>query len=404
MRNSSDPHKFGACVLMDKIIPSIGLLRVLAGEGKFHLYRQLKQGRRVFIFAKLMLTTLSYFRGRGERVGATAVSFVKGVNQLRYYKYARAQLEDEFGAIQLFVPTPFPDVSGVSMLPRVGLISVLQQAFFLLCLLITGKRRYLNLYLLSFAVAINRVVNEGMSQVNTFICFNDQPYDVAAIVYALNRRNDVRTIVIQHGLILSEEFYFPCVAKEFWAWGELSRRHFRSWSSGSKMLVKGRYVSDKKDKSSVNVFPNKWEGVSILVAPSFFHSDVKELLEILCRSLQGDARERARVAIKFHPATKFLWLLKGWCKKTVPWIGEEFSPMEVLADRYDLLVTKDSTSALDFLLRGKPVFFQNLQDGPDFPSELYGLDVRNISDIFGGVLVGGKNSARLKFIESSLNV
>jgi hypothetical protein len=390
---------------MTTLTPSLKLLRVLAGEGNFHLYRQLKEGRRLFLFAKCLLTTLSYFKGRGTPAGARTVVFVKGANQLRYYQYARAQLQEELGSLQMFTATPLPEQAESLMLPRMGFRLVWQQTICLLMMLITGKPRYLNLYLLSFATAINRSVGMGLRQVESFICFNDQPYDVAAILHALNRRNGVRTIVIQHGLILSENFYFPSVAKEFWAWGELSRQHYRAWEPDSKIIIKGRYHNDKNHKSNDFIWPASGRAIRILVAPSFFHGEVKELLTGLNQALSNETKTRVKIAIKFHPATKLAWRLRLWCKKNAPWLGTENEAMEALADRYDLLITKDSTSAVDFMLRGKPVFFQNMGEGSVFPSPLYGLELRDISSAFTcpTSILKHKNAPRLHFLKIALN-
>lgn len=391
---------------MITLIPSLKLLRILAGEGDFHLYRQLKEGRRLFLFAKCFLITLSYFKGRGASAGARTVVFVKGANQLRYYQHAGAQLQEELGSLQMFTAAPLPEQAESPMLPRMGFRPAWQQTICLLMMLITGKRRYLNLYLLSFATAIDRSVYMGLRQVESFVCFNDQPYDVAAILYALNRRNNVRTIVIQHGLILSEEFYFPSVAKEFWAWGSLSRQHYRAWESDSKIIIKGRYSNDGNQKSNDFIWPAPGRAIRILVAPSFFHVEVRELLTSLNQVLGNENKETLRVAIKFHPATKLAWRLRLWCKKNAPWLSEENEAMEALADKYDLLITKDSTSAVDFLLRGKPVFFLNMGEGLVFPSPLYGFDLCDILNVSTGpaLIFKRKNDPRLCFLEIALNV
>lgn len=391
---------------MTVLTPSLKLLRVMAGEGNFHIYRLLKERRRVFLFAKCILTTFAYFKGTGCSGGTGTVAFIKGPNQLRYYHHARTQLQEELGPIKTFTYKPSPEQLEARLLSRISLKEACHQAYYLLIMLLTGKRRYLNLYLLSFATAIEKAVAIGLNEISTFVCFNDQPYDVSAIVYALNRRTGVRTIVIQHGLILSESFYFPSVAKEFWAWGELSRTHYRSSELDGKLIIKGRYKDDFNNKQHQPVWPQPGRPVRILVAPSFFHHEVKTLINHLNQSLGAKLKENTQIAIKFHPATKFLWFLKKWCIKAMPQLTEEYDPMETLSSQYDVLVTKNSTSSIDFLLRGKPVFSVNINPQTRFPSEAYTFQLRDINLFLSNKESQNtaKNNERLRFLYDAINI
>lgn len=390
---------------MTGLTPSLKLLRVLAGEGSFHIYRLLRD-RRVFLFTKCLLTTFACFRGRGSETGARSIAFVKGANQLRYFWQAHLQLEAELGALQLYASAPLPTASDALLLPRMSLSAFAQQVVCLLMLLLTGKRRYLNLYLLAFASAMRKAVDTGLRNIESFVCFNDQPYDVAAIVHALHGRKGCRTIVVQHGLILSQNFYFPTVAKEFWAWGELSKQHYRAWDKDAQLVVKGRYREDAHNKARDFVWPPADRPVRILVAPSFFHDEVKHILTELDRTLSTELKATARVAIKFHPATKLLWRLRRWCQQHAPWLKEEHEPMEHLATQYDILVTKNSTSAVDFLLRGKPIISVNLSEGILFPSQNYSFDANILQEIskIPQQIDHKANIQRLSFLQSGLNV
>jgi hypothetical protein len=386
--------------------PERQALKVLAGEGNFHLYRLLNSGQRVFVFAKCLLTTLNYFRGHCKPSQARNVSFVKGTNQLRYHEYARVQLELEFGAIELFASSSLANVTNSFLLPRIRVSELLQQLGFLALMLLSGKKRYLNLYLLAFTAAIRRVVDSGFPRVETFVCYNDQPYDVAAILFSLNDRNHCRTIVIQHGLILNEKFYFPSVAKEFWAWGNLSKKHYRAWSRLSQIVVKGRYSDDAANKQDRFVLPPAGAKIRILVAPSFFHEEVKQIVTALSLALRNNPQDSEFIAIKFHPATKNLREIKAWCNKTIPWLAEETAPMEALAERYDVLITKNSTSAIDFLLRGKPVFFIDHLGNHEFPSKAYCFSVEQQGFILRerNLPTDAMNSARKDFLKAAIDV
>ena len=392
---------------MKALSPSLELLRVLAGEGDFHIYRLLQSGQRVFLFSKCLLTTFAYFKGKGSVASSRVVTYVKGANQLRYHKHVFEQLEAELGPIEMFVSTSFPGrTPEKSLLPRMLTSAVCRQVCYLLMMLMTGKRRYLNLYLLDFACSIEKAVDSGMCDVEAFVCFNDQPYDVAAIVRALNRRKDCRTIVIQHGLILSEKFYFPSVANEFWAWGELSRKHYRAWDSTARLIVKGRYRDDMKNKQERFVLPFLDRPIRILVAPSFFHDEVKSILTNLDKTVIQECKQKCFFGIKFHPATKLIYILRRWCNKCDPWLCEEYEPMEKLVEKYDVLVTKNSTSAVDFLLNGKPVFFTDLFYDERFPSADYGflLEQMKKSIFLDSMELDKKNQARQIFLKLALNV
>jgi hypothetical protein len=111
--------------------------------------------------------------------------------------------------------------------------------------------------------------------------------------------------------------------------------------------------------------------LKILVAPPFFRHEVKEIVSSPKSVLPEDFGNKVIIAIKFHPATKFQSRLKFQCRKKAPWLKTETEPMEVLADRYDATFTNNSISAIDFLLRGKPVLFHPLCYGRGFPSADY---------------------------------
>lgn len=388
---------------MTGLNPSLKLLRVLAGEGGFHVYRLLRE-RRFFLFAKCLLTTFACFRGRGSETSGRAIAFVKGENQLRYFRYANAQLGAEFGPLQLYSSAPLSTAPDALLLPRISGSALVRQVACLFMLLLTGRRRYLNLYLLAFASAMRKAVDTSWPNIESFVCFNDQPYDVAAIAYALNERPDCRTIVIQHGLILSQNFYFPSVSKEFWAWGELSRQYYRAWDKGAQLVVKGRYCDDAKNKASDFVWAPVERPVRILVAPSFFHDEVKHILSELDLAMDTELKTTAHVAIKFHPATKLLWRLRRWCRYHAPWLKEEHESIELLASQYDILVTKNSTSAVDFLLRGKVVVSNGINE--DFPNSKYALQINQIGEILKHQKdpVIGKNPNRLEFLKYALNL
>lgn len=383
---------------MRRIDPSLERLRTVAGEGNRHSYKLLESGKRFFLFAKYFFTSFSYFRGQAGESPVGAVAFIKGSNQLRHHNNLSSALRTEFGGIQLL--SAAAEIVGCQAIGRITAGELIQQLGYLVMLLMTGRKRYLSLYFLAFSCAMERLVRQYFGNVTSFVCYNDQPYDVAAILYALHRNVNCRTIVVQHGLVLSEKFYFPTVAREFWAWGELSRKHYSSRNKG-ELLVKGRFPADHMLKLEA---PSSQAIHSILVAPSFFHGEVKEL--VMALDSQIPDKSALRVAIKLHPATKLQWLLKLWFRRHAPWLGSETGNMESLAESYDALVTKNSTSAVDFLLRKKVVFFDRPGAGLVFPSLKYGFELTQIGSVLEGSVdkLAGKEVDREIFIRNALNV
>lgn len=386
---------------MNRITPSIGSLRILAGEGNYNFYKMLSAGRRWFIFAKCALITYAYSKGKPDSPPpCSVIALVKGENQSRLIKYLEQGLMGDFGCIKKIAAGS--SLSGVSNFPRISSKEAIIQISALAMMLITGKRRYLNIYFFHFSEAIKRaILNSNLKNTKTVICFNDQPYDVAAIIKSFNEQGLARTIVIQHGLILNEKFYFPTVAQEFWAWGELSREFYRAWNTNSRIEIRGRYQEDARLKADKPLIPEDIDCLKVLLAPSFHHSEVKELVQRSISLLPAGAK----VAIKFHPATKMRRLLALRCKRAAPHVAFEYSSMEEAASVYDVLVTKNSTSAIDFLLRGKPVAFLELRADSRFPSTDYGLDISDLSTISEmRNAMATKNAQRLRFIRESLNV
>ena len=381
----------------------LNMLRTVAGEGNFHIYRLLKI-RRLFLFAKCLFTTISYFYGRGSIATNQSIAYIKGSNQLRYFCYAHEKLEDELGVLQLFnSSSKLKNVAGL-LLPRFNVWPVVMQCIFLFLMLITGKRRYLNLYLINFSKSIKCAIDKGLPDIKNFVSFNDQPYDVAAIVYALNQRNNCRTIVIQHGLILSPSFYFPAVSQEFWAWGELSKKYFRSRNKDGKIIIKGRYKNDLEIKNRFFNFSYD-RRMRILIAPSYFHDEIKNVLINFEKLLPSELKVPGQVGIKFHPATKNLFKIKWWIKQHAPWIKQEEEPMEVLSEKYNFLITRNSTSSIDFMLRGKLVFFDVIHDNSEFPSRNFCLDFEDfVFYMQNDYLSVCKIEAAKVYLKSAINV
>ncbi len=390
-----------------RLLSKLVVLRALAGEGNYHAYRLLREGRRLFLFAKCLKTTFNYWVGHKLRkaVATQSIAFIKGDNQLRHHRYTETLRQKLIGSTPLFADVATKK-NGAGLLPAISVQSLALQVGYLVMLLLTGRQRYLNLYYLAFHAAIQQVVSVGLKSVNTFVCYNDQPYDVASLVVALHQRGDCRTIVVQHGLILSPAFYFPSIAREFWAWGVLSEKYYGSRDPVARILITGRYAEDAFLKRDTFIPFGPAKSVKILSAPSYFHDEIKRTVTSLDPIATIVPEDKARFSIKLHPATKFQVGLRRWLVRHAQWLEEENESMEHLAEKFDALVTLSSTSSVDFLLRGKPVFFVTPRHDNEFPSARYGPDL-NCLKVFllsSEFALEQYNSARLSFLKDALNV
>lgn len=383
--------------------PSLALLKVLAGEGGYRLYHLLASGRRLFVFLKCARIVLFHTFYNGKINNAETIVLVKGPNQIRLWQRQLQELRDEFGDIGVCAISQIGSHAASGYLPRFSIWLALRQVATLLAMLVTGRRRYLNLFLILFYSSIKSSVDLGFPHVCNVICYNDQPFEVSSIIFALNQRKGTKTIVLQHGLILDKTFYFPTNAREFRAWGELSRQHFYSRHPDGALTVKGRYKKDEVRKSDHFVPVNK-SCLAILAATSFRRDDLDQMIDAMRNCMRLLEKEQAVCAIKLHPATKGALWLRWWIRKQLPNILFETDDMEDLAVKYDVLITRNSTSAIDFLLLGKPVVFLEYGRGP-FPSLDYGLTLHDLGhgdQIFARA--SAKEGARARFIKEALNV
>lgn len=382
------------------------ILRVVGGEGNRHLHRTLRGGKRIFVGLKLLKTAWVYSRGpRHGAINADSLALANGPNQLRHHRKALTLLTKEIGAVELRILRQKSCVlQGDGYFPGIPMASFLKQCAILFGLLLTGKERFLNLFYIDFYSAIEKLVRQRCGSVSNFICYNDQPFDMAAVVLAFKKSTGVNTIVVQHGLILNSAFYFPVNAHDFWAWGELSKENFAARDNNAGIVIKGRYLEDSTRLVKARCLQLSSQ-VSILVAPSHIHAEVTGLLTILS-SVISQLRNTTvpRVAIKLHPATKLNFLIKRFCRSIFPGIVFETEDMDVLAEKYDVLLTKNSTSAVDFMLLNKPIFFSNFMHNGKFPSGSYGMPVERLGDFLSGVSMPCLNNNRITFLREALNV
>lgn len=359
----------------------------------------------MFVFLKCVRTVLFHTFHAGGVNDARTIVLLKGPNQSRLFRRQANELSDEFGEIGICAISRIKDQVGSIYLPRFSIRASIRQIAVLLAMLGTGRRRYLDIFYLLFFSSMRASVQAGMPHVRDFICYNDQPFEVAAIIAALHQRDDVKTTVIQHGLILNEAFYFPSNAQVFRAWGELSRQHFRSRHPNGRLVVTGRYKEDRLRKSENFVAPRE-DRLSILAATSFRGEDLKQMVGAISEIITSPEHQRTVIAVKLHPATKAAWRVRLWLRRSIPGVLIQLEDIEDLAFSHDILLTKNSTSAVDFLLLGKPVIFLDLKNDEGFPSGSYGFTTEDWVAMFSGDLAvsTSKSSDRIHFLKASINV
>ena len=421
----ANPASDTAAGIAAPIAAKLAIVKALGSEGRYHGHTLLSSGRAVFLCLKLLREVLFYAAiGRRAAPASNIAVLVKGPNQERLFTRQRPDLEAEFGPLEVYGAAHTTCRSGYARLPAIRLGAAVRLLASILGVLVRRRARDLNLFYVLFFEAIERALAEGLPDIETLICFNDQPFDVAAIVHAVNLRDGPLTAVCQHGLILSEDFYFPAKAQQFRAWGPLSRRHFRGLDARAHMVMAGRYSDDRAQLVQGYGFSDAAQRPRrVLAAPSFHHDEILEIAEALKTITaaagpddQQDDRpddwpeawpEAWQVGIKLHPATKRVAAIWRELSQGFVHLTREADHMEELAARYDMLVTKNSTSALDFLLLGKPVVFLEFAQNGNFPSEDYGFAVSDAGAIAketGAMQARAKNPARLSFLKDALHV
>ncbi|MGG7646090.1 hypothetical protein ACQ5SP_14865 [Rhodovulum sp. YNF3179] len=381
-------------------------IRIVAGEGKYRILRRLANRRHV-LATKLAITAFRYWFGRGETPKYGRIAFVKGPNQLRHHQYTETLRNLRLGDLETF--SDKSHTAAINLFPRITTGQFCVLVMLALCIFFRGRRRDVLAYLLVFYRAIQKITKTELSDLEVFVCYNDQIFDVAAIVQALNRQGRCRTIVVQHGLVLSPDFYFPVNAQEFWSWGELSRVHFRGRMPNCQFLVTGRYAEDRSIKALAPEIPELGERLVVLVAVSFNHGEIQEAVSELVQihdELSEEQRANVHFWIKFHPATRWRWKIRAILALQVPWLEVVDGDMEKLAEQSDVLVTVNSSSLVDFLLRGKPVFRIFDRAPTSFPASKCAFRLSDFKTIIAQerTCLERENVARLEFLKSALNV
>lgn len=326
------------------------IIRALAGEGGFAILKKKSFLVRVIWFVKVVLKLSFMLAKVSRKVNVKDLVYICGLNQERLLKSLDLKLYgigDGYGLIKQ-PKSLFRNNKG-------GFISIDCPSYFRLVSLcfiymVTGSRKHVSLFLISYYRSVTFILDNSDLNFERFICFNDQPFEAAALTLWA-RFKGKKTIVLQHGVILSYDYYFPTNSHEFWAWGKNGRVYFRSNLKNGLYIEKGRHLIDKKKIPDGFVLPHI-ENAKGVICPSFYLSEVISFIRLASSLKDG----YAEIFLKLHPATKckFLFRLVIWLYG-VSWLDYK-KPILDVAENYDFLITKNSSSAVDFLLLGKPVF------------------------------------------------
>ncbi len=184
-----------------------------------------------------------------------------------------------------------------------------------------------------------------------------------------------RTLVLQHGLIMDQRFYYPIRATKFLAWGERSRE---IQYNDAKVEVTGTYKFSQISAMTLSE-------IKTLIFCVNSHDDqaVKQKIDILYEICQEYGYH---LIVKCHPGS--LFGLKQW---TDMYTGKPitFYKEERLQDiPFDAAVTENSTIIIDLIAMGKPfVLFDDINGYFSEYEQLipHGSEKKEIADIINNL-------------------
>ena len=245
---------------------------------------------------------------------------------------------------------------------------------------------------------ISRDFEENFPSVNKLFFFNDRSYLNYLIISSAKKLN-VQTIVYQHGYIANLSSYFPIHADEFLSWGRHAYDLAETYGQAHKVTVDCRSLRDRELLNESLQIPHK-NNCQVLIAFNYRADQLGRLSKVI-----GTLGEWGLpVTVKLHPSQKLKSITKIKLKWLHPKVRFVALQMDELVEMFDVLITISSTSAFDFLLRGKPVVF--LDDGPIkmIPSFGYGFRLGDLKSNFSmdQDKLYAKNSKRLSFLSYHL--
>ena len=278
--------------------------------------------------------------------------------------------------------------------------SFFSYSFLLILVLLTKavfmprKRDVILIYLQMFEF-MQKNFSSVFPEIKSLSVFNDKNH-LNALFVECAKKNEVSTLVHQHGYIANKASYFPINANHFLSWGTQAYDYARNYRQQGKVIKSQRFNSDIRNLETKFLVP-RVKCFKILIAVNYKPEQIDNVAKVIRKLEKLDHY----VCIKLHPSQKFKFLTRIRYKALNSKLGFVKSRIDHLADQFDILVTISSTSALDFLLRGKPVIFLN--DGPRFeiPSFSYGFSLNDLLSRFSlnDEMLNNKNKNRLQFLE-----
>lgn len=151
--------------------------------------------------------------------------------------------------------------------------------------------------------------------------------------------------VLQHGLIMQKEYYYPIRASHFCAWGEHT---YELLNNDSKIIITGTYKFDDLKKTNTTISKN----ISKKTYLFFFSSLDEKKVEYKIKTLYKISKDLGfNLSVKCHQGSLFdlkYWkdLFKG-CDITF-YKEENISELD-----FDLAISENSTVILDLIMMNK---------------------------------------------------
>ena len=334
----------------------LGVLRIIGRERNWYYLKNIECGSLIDLFIvtlKLFFKCVKVTRiGKINAKVSRAMIKLTGLSHRRLYDLQLQNMPQDYIEVQnekiIFEELDkFPERI-ISIFDLLILSSMLLKVF-----IFPRKRRNFLLFYWTFYT----IIDKNLKYINNFpdylFTYNDQDLVTSSIVTSL-RQNGTYCVVMQHGLILDSEGYFPCNSNEFWAWGTCSFDAFQSKNRNCAFFVTGRLQADVKRFSSTQkkLFRPQQK---ILIAVGSRWKDIYLAIKKIRSSSLEQILDIKKFSIKYHPGTKCKIIIKILIKFYFSRINEEKGLIEQAVDKYDILYTRNSTVLLDFLLCGKPV-------------------------------------------------
>jgi hypothetical protein len=331
------------------VYSNIYSIRYLMNSQECRNYRLLKNGSYLDVILICLslykLIIFSMFSKRFNIIRANLL-LIEGDNQSRLFN----NLVDGGSSGSLFYNISLKDITTFSRLP-VSFFSSINLLMLLCIICLTKSQRFYLLFHYLYYFSIAEEAGKYKISLERFITFNEKTLLSSSLVLFFNT-NEVKTVTIQHGIIFRSYAYFPSASREFWAWGNAVSNYYSSFNNFGDLIIKGRNLNDVSF-TPINV-SDLGERCSVIIGVGYRWNEVlSTLVEIFSKS--SDFGTSPNFNIKFHPSTRFKILLTLLIKFKYPRVNIFSDWIEKNVDKFDILVTRNSTLVFDFIIHGRIV-------------------------------------------------